>query len=289
MKPEILNNSHIVADGAWGTEFLKLGLNAGGCPEEWNLTHEAQVAGVASAYVDAGSQVILTNTFGANTNILSRYKLLDKMEDINRRGAEISRSAAGEDVWVFGSIGPFGRIISMDEATDEEVEECVTAQASALLAGGADAIALETMTDLAELVVSIKAVKKIKSDVIVVASMSYDSGPDNRCTMMGVTPEEAVAESVGAGADIIGANCGLGIDNSIEVCRILRGNTDRPLWIKANAGFPELVGDKVVYSMDAERFAGYVPDLINAGANIIGGCCGTDSSHIKAIAARIKK
>jgi 5-methyltetrahydrofolate--homocysteine methyltransferase len=287
MKKEILNKSHIVADGAWGTEFLKLGLGAGGCPEEWNLTHSDQVKGVAKAYVDAGSQIILTNTFGANTNILERYNLLDKMEEINKRGAEISRSAANEDTLVFGSIGPYGRIISMDETTDEEVEKSVTVQFNSLFAGGVDGIALETMTDLAELVVSIKAIKSINSDVPVVASMSYDSGPDQQCTMMGVTPQEAVAECINAGADIIGANCGLGIDNSIAVCKELRRNTDLPIWVKANAGFPELVGDQVVYSMDAEGFSGFVPALIKAGANIIGGCCGTDSSHIKAIAARV--
>lgn len=287
MKPEILNTSHIIADGAWGTEFLKLGLSAGGCPEEWNLTHADQVKGVARAYVDAGSQIILTNTFGANRNILDRYNLLDKMEEINRQGANISCSVANNNTLVFGSIGPYGKIISMDEVTDEEVEESVAAQANALIAGEVNGIALETMTDLAELVVSIKAIKAINSDISVVASMSYDSGPDQQCTMMGVTPQEAVTECVNAGADIIGANCGLGIDNSIAICKILRKNTNLPIWIKANAGFPELVGDKVVYLMNAEDFAGFVPALIAAGANIIGGCCGTDSSHIKAIAKRI--
>lgn len=282
MKPTITNSSHIIADGAWGTELLNMGVNAGGCPEEWNLTHADKIGSVAAAYVDAGSQIILTNTFGANTNILERYGLLDQLEPINRRGAEISRQAAGEDVLVFGSIGPFGRLLSMEEADDDEVLQSITAQATALIAGGADGIALETITDLAELLLGIKAVKAL-SDLPVVASMSYDSGPAKQCTMMGVTPEEAATGCAAAGADIIGSNCGLGVDNSVRICEELRRHTDRPLWIKANAGFPELLGDRVVYSMDADGFADFAPSLVRAGANIIGGCCGTDSGHIRAI------
>ncbi|NQU39346.1 MAG: homocysteine S-methyltransferase family protein [Lentisphaerae bacterium] len=282
MKPIISNTSCMVSDGAWGTELLNMGVNAGGCPEEWNLTHPDKISSVASAYVEAGSQVILTNTFGANTNILERYGLLEQLAQINRRGAEISRQAAGDSVLVFGSIGPFGRLLSMEEADDDEVSGSITAQAAALLAGGVDGIALETMTDLAELVLAIKAVKAL-SDLPVVASMSYDSGPAKQCTMMGVTPEEAAAGCVAAGADIIGSNCGLGVDNSIRICEELRRHTTLPLWIKANAGFPELLGDRVVYSMDANGFADFAPLLVKAGANIIGGCCGTDSDHIRAI------
>jgi len=282
MKPTISNQTQIVADGAWGTELLKLGVDAGGCPEEWNLTHPDKIGVVAKAYVDAGSQVILTNTFGSNTNILGRYGLLDRLEEINRRGAEISREAAGDDCLVFGSIGPFGRLISMDEADDDEVADSVALQAKALLAGGVDGIALETMTDLAELLLAINAIKAI-SDVPVVAAMSYDSGPSKQCTMMGVTPGEAATECTQAGADIIGTNCGLGVDNSVRICQELRKHTDRPLWIKANAGFPELVGNQVVYSMDATGFAEFVPALVHAGANVIGGCCGTHSEHIRAI------
>ena len=264
-----------------------MGLEAGSCPEKWNLTHGEEIKSVAKAYVEAGSQIILTNTFGANTNILRRYNLLDKMDEINKLGAEISCSAANDKALVFGSIGPFGKIISMDEASDDEIIESVTRQTKALLAGGVNGIALETMIDLAELVVSIKAIKEIKPDLTVVAAMSYDSGPSNQCTMMGVSPEEAAAECIEAGADIIGANCGLGIDNSVLVCKTLRQNTKLPIWIKANAGFPELVGDKVMYSMDAEGFSRFVPTLIKAGANIIGGCWGTNSEHIKAIATCI--
>jgi len=268
-----------------------MGLDAGGCPEEWNLTHPDIISKVADQYLAAGSDLIITNTFGANTAILERYGLLDDLAKINRVGAEISCKAAAAaegERNVFGSIGPFGRLISMGEADEDEVEDSVKAQAEALLAGGVDGIVIETLTDLAELTCAVKTVKSL-TDKPVVASMSFDSGPAKQCTMMGVTATELVAEADAAGADIIGTNCGLGVDNSIRICQTLRSATDKPLWIKANAGFPELVGTKVVYSMDAEGYSEFVPELIKAGANIIGGCCGTHADHIKAIRAIVDR
>jgi len=283
----ITRESLLVADGAWGTELFKMGLDAGGCPEEWNLTRPDVISKVARQYAEAGSDLIITNTFGANANILDRYGLLDELANINRIGAELSCKAAAEagddrERCVFGSIGPFGRLISMGEAEEDEVEESIKAQAEALLAGGVDGIVIETLTDLAELTCAVQTVKSL-TDKLVVASMSFDSGPGGMCTMMGVSPDELVAEAESAGADIIGTNCGHGVDCAIEVCKIIRGATDKPVWIKANAGAPELVGTRVVYSMDATGYATYVPALIRAGANIIGGCCGTCSEHIKAI------
>lgn len=271
-----------MSDGAWGTELLKLGVSAGDCPEKWNLTHAEEIQKVAGSYIAAGSRIVLTNTFGANTNILKRYGLLEEIDRINRLGAEFSRKAAKEDNLVFGSVGPYGKLISMDEVEEDEVADSVMRQTQALLDGGVDGIALETMVDLAELILSIETVRGI-TDLPVVASMSYDSGPSGQCTMMGVSPEEAARECSEAGATIIGSNCGLGIDNSLQVCKTLKQHTELPIWIKANAGFPELVGDDVVYSMDAEGFAKFVPRLFRAGANIIGGCCGTNSEHIKAM------
>ena len=286
----ITRESLLVADGAWGTELFKMGLDAGGCPEEWNLTHADIISKVAKQYLAAGSDLIITTTFGANANILERYGLLDSLANINRIGAELSCRAAADATeadsskprYVFGSIGPFGRLISMGEADEDEVEESVKQQAEALLAGGVDGIVIETLTDLPELASAVKVVKAL-TDKPVVASMSFDSGPAKQCTMMGVSPAEMVAEAEAAGADIIGTNCGLGVDNSIRICQLLRGATDKPLWIKANAGFPELVGTKVVYSMDAEGYAEFIPELIRAGANIIGGCCGTHADHIREI------
>ncbi len=283
----ITRESLLVADGAWGSELFKMGLDAGGCPEEWNLTHPDIISKVAKQYLDAGSDLIITNTFGANTAILERYGLLERAADINRIGAEISCKAAAEaegdrERAVFGSIGPFGRLISMGEAEEDEVEGSVKLQAEALLAGGVDGIVIETLTDLAELTCAVQAVKSL-TDKPVVASMSFDSGPSKQCTMMGVTSAELVAEADAAGADIIGTNCGLGVDNSIRICQTLRSATDKPLWIKANAGFPELVGTNVVYSMDAEGYAEFIPELIRAGANIIGGCCGTHADHLREI------
>jgi len=287
MKKKITADSHLLADGAWGTEFMRMGLNPGGCPEEWNITHADKVLEIGKRYADAGSDIILTNTFGANTNILHRYGLIDKITEINKAGAQISRRAAGDNVLVFGSIGPFGKIISMEEADENDVKKSIILQAQALLEGGVDGIALETMTDLSELVLAVKTVKAL-TGLPVVASMSYDSGPARQCTMLGVSPEEAALSCTKAGADIIGTNCGLGVDSSVRICRILRQHTALPIWVKANAGFPELIGDTVRYSMDPDGYADFIPELLKAGANIIGGCCGTHSGHIKKIRSLIR-
>lgn len=270
-----------LADGAWGTELDKLGCPPGYCREEWNVSRPEVVEQVPRAYVAAGSQVILTNTFGANRFVLAAHGYEARAAEFNRAGAQISKRAAGGKAKVFGSIGPSGKIVMMGEVSEDDLLAAFKEQAAALAEGGADGLVVETMTELAEAVAAVRAAKT--TGLPVVGCMTYDSGRDKTSTMMGVTPEQAAAALGEAGADIIGCNCGIGIDNYIVVTGRLRAATDKPIWVKANAGLPEIEDNKVVYRMKPDEFAGKVKLLIEAGANIVGGCCGTSPEFIAAI------
>ncbi|RMF86727.1 MAG: methionine synthase [Planctomycetota bacterium] len=270
----------VLTDGAWGTQMQARGLPIGACPDEWNLSHPDEVEAVAASYVEAGSRVILTNTFGANRIILERHQLADKAVEINRAGAAISRKAAGDRAKVFASIGPTGVMLMMGERTEDELRAAFEEQAQALAEGGADAIVIETMADTAEAVLAVTAAKQ--TGLPVVACMTYDSGKDLDRTMMGITPEQAAEKLAEAGADAIGANCGQGIEGYIGICRRLKAATDLPIWIKANAGLPEIVDGKAVYRQTPEGFASRLPELVEAGASFVGGCCGTSPEFIRA-------
>lgn len=274
-------NRVTVADGAWGTELDKLGCPPGYCREEWNVSRPDLVRQVAEAYVAAGAQIILTNTFSGNRVTLAKHGHGDKVRAFNRAGAEISKQAADGKALVFGSIGPTGRMVMMGEIGEEELLEIFKEQAGALAEGGADALVVETMTELAEACAAVRAAKG--TGLAVAASMTYDSGKDKTSTMMGVTPEQAVEALLATGADIIGCNCGIGIDNYIQVAARMRAVTDWPIWVKANAGLPEIEGEKIVYRMPPTEFARKAKQLVKAGANIVGGCCGTSPEFIAAL------
>jgi methionine synthase I (cobalamin-dependent) len=279
-------NKVTVADGAWGTELDKLGCPAGFCRERWNLEKPELVQQVADAYINAGSQIIITNTFGANRFVLDGHGLATEVSEFNRAGADISKRAAGDKAYVFGSIGPSGKIVMTGEITEDQVYEAFKEQAEGLAAGGADALVVETMSETTEATAAVRAAKT--TGLLVAACMTYDSGKDHTCTMMGVTPEQAAESLTAAGADIIGCNCGIGIENYIVVAGMLRKITDIPIWVKANAGMPEVRGAEIVYNMKPEEFATKVHDLIAAGANIVGGCCGTSPAFIEAIVKSLK-
>ncbi len=288
--PERLNQlfaeaGPVVTDGAWGTQLQARGLALGEFPDAWNLSHPERVEEVARAYVAAGSRVILTNTFGANRIRLAEAGRADQVVEINRRGVEISKRAAGERAQVFASIGPSGKMLLAGEVTAAELRAAFAEQAKALAAGGADALVVETMSDLEEAGIAVTAART--TGLPVVACMVFDSGRDQDRTMMGVTPEQAAQELAAAGADVIGANCGQGIAGFVNICRRLRAATDKPIWIKANAGLPEVVEGRTVYRVTPEEFASHVPALLTAGANFIGGCCGTSPDFIKALRQRL--
>jgi len=259
----------------------KRGLKGGECPDSWNLSHPDQVLEVARQYVDAGSRIILTNTFGASRLSLAKYKLGDSAVEINAAGVEISKQAAGDRASVFASIGPSGKMLITGETTEDELQICFEEQANAQARAGADGIIVETMIDIDEARITAIAAKQTGLPVIV--SMVYDSGENKDRTMMGNTPEEVVKEITKIGVDGIGANCGQGIEAFLPICKRMRQATDLPIWIKPNAGLPEIVDDKTVFRTTAQEFVEYIPDLIHAGANFVGGCCGTDQEFVKAI------
>lgn len=281
----LLAEAPVVTDGAWGTELQARGLAPGELPDCWNLTHPERVAEVARAYIAAGSQVILTNTFGANRVRLVGHDLADRVAEIARRGVEISREAAGDRAWVFASLGPSGRMLLTGEVSAAELTAAFNEQAQALAAGGADALVIETMSDLEEAKLALVAAKATGLPVVV--CMVFDAGQDKDRTPMGATPEQVARELTAAGADVIGANCGAGIERFVPVCRRLRAATDRPIWIKPNAGLPALEGGRVVYHTTPEDFARHAPELASAGASFLGGCCGTNPDFIRALRARL--
>lgn len=284
---KLIAKGPVVTDGAWGTEIQKRGLKTGECPESWNLSHPELVGEVPKLYVDAGSRIILTNTFGANKFIQEKYGLGDRITALNKAGVEISRKAAGDKACVFASIGPSGKMLLLEEISETDLQRAFEEQAGAISEAGADGIVIETMTDINEALIAINAAKQ--TGLPVVASMVFGAGKNKDRTMMGATPEEVVEKFMDAGVDVIGANCGQGIEDFIPVCRRMKNITDLPLWMKPNAGLPEVVDGKTVYNTTARDFAGAVPKLVEAGACFIGGCCGTDPEFIKRIVETVGK
>ena len=271
----------VLTDGAWGTEIQSRGLAAGETPDFWNLSHPDRVEQVARAYVEAGSQVVLTNTFRANRIALAKHPDVERISEVNRAGVEISRRAAGDGARVFASIGPCGKLLITGEVDEAALHAAFAEQAQALAAGGADAIVVETMSDLAEAGIAVEAAKA--TGLPVVACMVFDSGKNRDRTMMGVTPTQAAEELTRIGADAIGANCGTGVEDYIPICASLVAATPLPVWIKPNAGLPELENGEVVYRTTPAEFAANVPRLLEAGARFIGGCCGTSPEFIEAM------
>jgi len=282
---KLLDQGPVLTDGAWGTQLQAQGLGSGECPDGWNLTHPERVEAVARAYVAAGSRVILTNTFGANRLRLEGHGLENQVAAINRAGVAISKRAAGTQALVFASLGPCGKMLMSGDVSEDLLRTVYAEQAAAMAEAGADGIVVETMSELDEARIALAAARATGLPVAV--SMVFDSGKDKDRTMMGVTPEKAAAELAAAGADIIGANCGQGIAGYVKVCQRLRQGTDRPLWIKANAGLPEMVDGRATYKTTPEEFASYLPALLAAGAQFIGGCCGTSPDFIRAVKARL--
>jgi len=273
----------ILTDGAWGTQLQVRGLPPGDLPDLWNLTRPELVEEVPRLYVEAGSEIVLTNTFRANRIVLREKDPAVDVRAVNRAGVEISKRAAGERAKVFASIGPSGKLLMTGDVTEDELRAAFSEQVEALAEAGADALVIETMSDLAEAKIALAAAKA--TGLFTVACMVYDSGKNKDRTMMGVTPEQAAEELAEAGADVIGANCGNGIAGYVPVCERLRAATKLPIWIKANAGVPEIRGGEVVYTTSPEEFASHVPRLVEAGASYIGGCCGTSPDYIRAVRA----
>jgi methionine synthase I (cobalamin-dependent) len=278
----LLERAPVITDGAWGTQLQARGLAPGEVPDLWNLTHPKEVTGVARAYVEAGSQIILTNTFGANRFRLEDSGEAGRVAELNKSGVALSREAAGKDALVFASVGPTGKLLMSGDVTEEEMRAAFAEQAQALREAEPDGIVLETFQDLDEAHLAITEMKA--TGLPIVASMVFDSGKELDRTMMGTTPEAAAKGLVEAGADVVGANCGQGIAGFVSICTRMKAAADgRPVWIKANAGLPTMKDGKAVYALGAESFTQQVPAVIAAGASFIGGCCGTSPEFIRHI------
>ena len=273
----------VVTDGAWGTQLQVAGLTTGECPDTWNLSHPDQVERVAQAYVDAGSQIILTNTLGANRLQLKSHGLSDQVAEINRAGAEISRRAAGQQSRVFASVGPTGKLLAMGETNEAQLRDVYDEQTRALAEAGVDALLLETFTDLGELLPAVASAKA--TGLPVVASMVFDSGAQQDRTMMGTTPEQAAAQLIEAGADVVGANCGTITPREMEsIIEGMAPASDRPLIAKPNAGRPRLEAGRTIHDGRPEDLAASVERFVSLGVRMIGGCCGTSPDFIRAAA-----
>ncbi|MDR0843770.1 MAG: homocysteine S-methyltransferase family protein [Tannerella sp.] len=282
---EILKGGkRLVSDGAWGTFLYQKGLKPGECPDEWSLTQFEVVKGIAASYVEAGADMVETNSFGANRYKLEHFGLQDKVTDINRAAARASREAAGDDHYVIASIGPTGKMLLMGDVTEDDLYRCFREQSEALEAGGADALCIETMSDAGEAVQAIRAAKE-NTSLEVIATFTFEkTAQDEYRTMMGLTPVEAVEQALAAGADIIGANCGNGIERMVDIVKEIRAKyPDVFILVHANAGLPANENGVDVFPETPEIMALHIPALLDAGVHIVGGCCGTTPAHIRAI------
>jgi methionine synthase I (cobalamin-dependent) len=285
---KLVRQAPIITDGAWGTQLQARGLQPGDVPDLWNLSNPDAVEAVAASYVAAGSQIILTNTFGANRFRLAEADAADKVGEINKAGVALSKKAAGDKALVFASIGPSGKLLLSGDVTEDDLAVGFAEQAEAIAAAKPDGIVIETMQDIQEAVLAIAAAKA--TGLPVVASMVFDSGKDLDRTMMGATPEQAAYALAKAGADVIGANCGQGIAGFVAICKRLNAASHGlPVWIKANAGLPRIENGKTVYATTADDFTAQVPAVLAAGASFIGGCCGTSPAFIAKVAASLKR
>ena len=273
----------LVSDGAWGTFLQKKGLKPGECPELWCVERPAEVLDVARSYVEAGADMIETNSFGGSRFKLEHFGLAERAAELNEAAARISREAAGPSRWVIASIGPTGKMLVTGEVTEEELYAVFKEQAMALAKGGADALCIETMSAAEEAAIAIRAARE-NTDCEVICTFTFQRGARGYRTMMGLAPGAAAQEAVQAGAHIIGPNCGNGMEQMIEIVREMRsaaGST--PILVHANAGLPQNVNGVDVFPETAEQMAARVKELVAAGANIVGGCCGTTPAHIRAI------
>ncbi|MBL1212203.1 MAG: hypothetical protein HND52_02500 [Ignavibacteriae bacterium] len=282
---EILHEKKtLIADGAMGSLLMAKGMKPGDCPELLNLEKPDIPKQVAAEYFEAGAQIIQTNTFGGSSIKLGEFGVADKTEKINFEAARILKSVVGDNAYVSGSVGPTGKMLEpFGESTESEMLESFEPQINGLVKGGADLICIETMSDLAEAICAIKAVKSVDAKIPIAATMTFNKMGDDYFTMMGLSIEAAVKGLSDAGADIIGSNCGNGIDNMVEIAKIIIKFTGKPILIQSNAGLPEVVEGKLHYPESPQYFAERAVKMFDLGVSIVGGCCGTSPEYIAAI------
>ena len=291
----------LLSDGAWGTELQKMGLEAGGNPEEWNLTQPDKVRQVSINYYEAGADMGMTNTFNGTRFRQKHYGMADKVRELNEAGARLAKEVAAKyGGFVTASMGPSGEFVEpLGLVSESELYEAFQEQAQALKQGGADAVVCETIFNLPEMKIAIRAAKD--AGLFTMATMFFDAKSDPAtgeepkdasfgfATMFGESPEECVEAMQAAGADVIGTNCGNGIENMVRLVRVMKPAASRPILVHSNAGIPKLSGKIVVYDETPEVMAAKIKDLVEAGAQIVGGCCGTTPEHIRAFRRELDK
>jgi 5-methyltetrahydrofolate--homocysteine methyltransferase len=277
----------LLCDGAMGTQLMIAGLEQGNCGEAWNLNHPERVLAIQRRYVEAGSDCIITNTFGGSRIMLNRHSEADHVAEVNKAGVEIARQAFGNsDGYLIGDIGPFGGLLEpFGDFTEAQVRSAFEEQAAALVQGGADAVIIETQTSLEELLIGIRAAQAAGANCII-GSMAYDVTLDGSTfrTMMGVEPEKAAAFMEEHGAHIVALNCGTRMDmeRALTAVERYKSATSLPVMVQPNAGQPKLVNMKVLYDETPEQMVKGLMPILEAGANIVGACCGSTPGHIRA-------
>ncbi len=284
---EVIRERPLLGDGAMGTQLMLAGLEQGNCGEAWNLTYPERVLAIQRRYVEAGSECIITNTFGGSRIMLTRHSEADHVVEVNKAGVEIARQAFGDqEGFVLGDIGPFGGLLEpFGDFTEGQVRSAFEEQAGALVDAGADAIIIETQTSLEELLIGIKAAQAAGSKCII-GSMAYDVTLDGSTfrTMMGIEPERAAEFMEENGAHIVALNCGTGMEmeRARDAVERYKKVTSLPVMVQPNAGKPQLINMKVVYDETPEQMVKGLLPLLQAGANIVGSCCGSTPEHIRA-------
>jgi 5-methyltetrahydrofolate--homocysteine methyltransferase len=281
----------LISDGAMGTFLHSRGLAPGECPESWCVSHADIVRNIAESYAAAGSDIVETNSFGGTSFKLKKYGLADQAAIFNRAAARLAKEAVAGKGYVAASVGPTGQIVEEEggNVTAAQLYESFKEQVIALAEGGADAICVETMWSVQEATQAIRAVKE-NTQLPVICTFTFEPGVKGFRTTMGVKPDRAVRAALDAGADMVGANCGNGIANMIEITRQMRATVPQaPILIHANAGLPVVENGETVFKETPEYMASRVAELIAAGANVIGGCCGTNPNHIATMAAEVRR
>jgi 5-methyltetrahydrofolate--homocysteine methyltransferase len=278
----------LCGDGAWGTQLMARGLRPGDSFEMFTLTRPEVLDEIAALYIAAGAEIITTNTFGASPLNLAAHGLDDRTEEINRAAVEAIRPATVGHALVSGSVGPTGKILTPYGDTDpSEVAEGFGRQIGALIAAGVDLICIETMMDLEEARIAVNAARRVSQTIPVIATMTFNATPRGFFTTMGTTVEQACAVLTEAGVDLVGSNCGNGIDAMVELAAEFAEHASTPVAIQANAGLPEDRGGELRYPESPQFMADRIPALMDLGVAVIGGCCGTGPDHIRAFRAAI--
>lgn len=278
----------LVLDGATGTNLQKRGLPIGTAPETWLFDNPTSISQLYSDFVQAGSDIILTCTFGGNRVRLGHANLAERITDVNRIAVELARQVTkGKDVLVAGSIGPTGEMMQpFGTLGEEQAFEIYAEQAKILIEAGVDLLVIETQFDLTEAIAAVKAVRSLSDDIALVCSFSYDRGVR---TMMGVKPAQMAETFNPMAVDALGVNCGKSLEDNLNVLTTLKENTNKPIWFKPNAGLPTSNPDGTTsYDVTPQMMADQVPAWIGAGAKLVGGCCGTSPEHLAAIAEKVK-